>query len=356
MQNRNRSFQADRTGSYQGFGRPQQGRFNRSNHDTSYSQQYGQDQQAQRQNFGGGYQSYSNDDQGRQNQSQSWQQHEVAPYTFGGSMGYGEGSGYGTSATGFGSERYRQGSDFSERQGYHPSRSMNEGVYKPDSYSSSGMPQSSEQIGSRFYGDQTGQQYGGTRSTYGSGASFGGQNYGQQYGSQYDRQSYGPQQYGSQSYGSQNYGSQDSQQYGSQGYGSQYGNTYGEHAGKGPKGYRRSEERIREDVCEALEHHGGVDASEIDVQVSEGVVTLTGTVESRQMKRLAEEAVEHLSGVQDIKNELKVEDSSSSSYAKRSAFSDSASTEGSRSLSGASSTSSNKTSSTGRSSSSMTKQ
>jgi osmotically-inducible protein OsmY len=36
---------------------------------------------------------------------------------------------------------------------------------------------------------------------------------------------------------------------------------HGPHSGRGPKGYRRSDERIREDVCDLLCEHGGVDAS-----------------------------------------------------------------------------------------------
>lgn len=87
---------------------------------------------------------------------------------------------------------------------------------------------------------------------------------------------------------------------------SQYGQT-GQFSGKGPKGYRRSDERIREDVCEALEHHPSVDASEIDVTVKEGIATLTGTIQSRQMKRQAEECVEGVRGINDVKNELRVD-------------------------------------------------
>lgn len=80
----------------------------------------------------------------------------------------------------------------------------------------------------------------------------------------------------------------------------------GPHYGKGPKGYRRSDERIREEVSEALSAHGDIDASEIEIEVKDGLITLTGTVESRQMKRLVEDTVESVSGVQDVKNELRL--------------------------------------------------
>ncbi len=82
--------------------------------------------------------------------------------------------------------------------------------------------------------------------------------------------------------------------------------TSGPHAGRGPKGYRRSDERIREDVCEALTRHGGVDASDIDVTVENGEVTLRGAVDDRQQKRMAEDAADDVPGVTDVHNELRI--------------------------------------------------
>ena len=80
----------------------------------------------------------------------------------------------------------------------------------------------------------------------------------------------------------------------------------GTHAGKGPKGYVRSDERIREDVCERLTRHPEVDASDIEVAVSNGEVTLSGTVSERQLKRVAEDCVEVVSGVRDITNTIRI--------------------------------------------------
>lgn len=78
----------------------------------------------------------------------------------------------------------------------------------------------------------------------------------------------------------------------------------GPHAGVGPRGYERSAERLRDDVCEHLTHHGWIDASEIEVSVENGEVTLTGTVENRAMKRAAEEVAESVRGVRDVHNRL----------------------------------------------------
>ncbi len=81
--------------------------------------------------------------------------------------------------------------------------------------------------------------------------------------------------------------------------------------GKGPKGWARSDERIKEEVCEALERDPRVDASEIEVEVKGQTVTLKGTVEDRRTKRRAEECVEACSGVKDVRNELTVSSRSS---------------------------------------------
>ena len=80
----------------------------------------------------------------------------------------------------------------------------------------------------------------------------------------------------------------------------------GPHAGKGPAGFQRSDERIKEAVCEALADHDDIDASNIDVAVKGGEVTLSGTVDDRRTKRLAEECVECVRGVKDVQNQLRL--------------------------------------------------
>jgi osmotically-inducible protein OsmY len=80
----------------------------------------------------------------------------------------------------------------------------------------------------------------------------------------------------------------------------------GPYAGRGPKGYHRSDERVHEDICERLTEHPSIDASDIEVSVSSGDVTLNGNVESRAVKHLTEVMVETVPGVKDIHNQLRV--------------------------------------------------
>jgi osmotically-inducible protein OsmY len=74
--------------------------------------------------------------------------------------------------------------------------------------------------------------------------------------------------------------------------------------GRGPKNFRRSDERIGEDVCERLLQDDRVDASDIEVNVKEAVVILTGSVDDRPSKRRAEDIVESVSGVRDVQNQI----------------------------------------------------
>jgi hypothetical protein len=175
---------------------------------------------------------------------------------------------------------------------------------------------------STFGGQQQG--YGGYRGGESQGGYQGGQ--GSQYGSQQwsgqqggfgggrgQQQGWGTAQgpqggWGSPSSGEWNYGGQgglgrEESGYGGGAYGGGYGISY---AGRGPKGYRRSDERIKEDVSDRLEQHPHIDAIDVEVSVSGGTVTLSGTVPERQMKRLAEDLVEGCPGVKEVTNQLRV--------------------------------------------------
>jgi hypothetical protein len=80
----------------------------------------------------------------------------------------------------------------------------------------------------------------------------------------------------------------------------------GPFTGVGPRGYQRSDERILEDVSERLTRHGQIDASDVEVEVQNGEVALRGMVENRRAKRLAEDILDDIPGVNDIHNQLRV--------------------------------------------------
>jgi hypothetical protein len=80
----------------------------------------------------------------------------------------------------------------------------------------------------------------------------------------------------------------------------------GPHYGKGPKGYKRSDERTHEEVCDAIAFQGHIDASDVEVKVESGIVTLSGTVARRDEKRALEHLVERCRGVHEVHNELRL--------------------------------------------------
>jgi hypothetical protein len=76
--------------------------------------------------------------------------------------------------------------------------------------------------------------------------------------------------------------------------------------GVGPRNYRRSDERILEDINERLTDDHHIDASDVGVKVEGGEVTLTGTVTDRAARRRAEDIAESVSGVGHVQNDLRV--------------------------------------------------
>jgi len=80
----------------------------------------------------------------------------------------------------------------------------------------------------------------------------------------------------------------------------------GQFQGRGPKGYRRSDDRIREEISERMTDHPDIDPSDVEIQVQNGEVTLTGSVDHRHAKRLAEDIAEGVAGVRDVHNQIRV--------------------------------------------------
>jgi hypothetical protein len=79
-----------------------------------------------------------------------------------------------------------------------------------------------------------------------------------------------------------------------------------DYRGRGPRDYRRSDDRIREEVCDRLTDDPQVDAGDINIKVEGGEVTLTGNVSTREQKRRAEDCVERVTGVREVLNQLRV--------------------------------------------------
>jgi osmotically-inducible protein OsmY len=76
--------------------------------------------------------------------------------------------------------------------------------------------------------------------------------------------------------------------------------------GRGPKGYKRSDERIREEICEVLIYTDSVDCSDVSIEVENGKALLEGTVPERRMKYEIEDIVASCVGVEDIENRIRV--------------------------------------------------
>ena len=84
------------------------------------------------------------------------------------------------------------------------------------------------------------------------------------------------------------------------------GRLQGTFAGRGPQGYKRSDERIKEDVNETLTQDPDIDPTNIQVEVQNGEVTLKGTVSDREAKRRAEDIADSCPGVREVQNQLRV--------------------------------------------------
>src|SRR5215216_502085 len=228
-------------------------------------------------------------DRDRQEQGGAWQggQGHQGWYSQGGG-GYGQnyGQGYGGygQGSGFSQSGFGQGSGFSQSGFGQGGYTQGGGGYGTGGFGHQvGSGSAWQQGNPGMYGQGTGYSQG---TGYGQGSGYGQGTFGQ-----------GGPGYGQQGYGQQGFGyGQQRQDY----------TQRGQHSGRGPKGYRRSDDRIREDVNEELTRHPDIDASEIDVRVENGEVTLSGTVEERRDKRLAEDIVERIAGVTDVHNQVRV--------------------------------------------------
>jgi hypothetical protein len=81
--------------------------------------------------------------------------------------------------------------------------------------------------------------------------------------------------------------------------------VHGPHVGRGPRNWRRSDQRILEEVSDRLTDDSKLDASDIEVTVAEGEVTLRGRVRDRAARRRAEDIVISVGGVTHVRNDLR---------------------------------------------------
>jgi osmotically-inducible protein OsmY len=182
--------------------------------------------------------------------------------------GYSGGSGYSQGERSGGNQSYEA------NQGYGPAVGVGQGYSGPAGYGS--------------------QRSGEGNDNYGGIEGYRGQGYGQQYGLA---------------------GRAEGQYLGRSGYAEEHppgmaprgaGLRRGGYRGRGPRNYRRSDERITEEINDRLTDHDELDAEEIEVNVTGGEVILTGTVDSRESKRLAEDLAESVAGVMQVQNQLRV--------------------------------------------------
>ncbi|MCI0605492.1 BON domain-containing protein [bacterium] len=75
--------------------------------------------------------------------------------------------------------------------------------------------------------------------------------------------------------------------------------------GRPPRNYKRSDELIRDEICKRLAMTPDLDATDLEVVVRDGEVTLRGTVDDRFAKRLVEDITECTFGVRDLLNEIR---------------------------------------------------
>ncbi len=73
-----------------------------------------------------------------------------------------------------------------------------------------------------------------------------------------------------------------------------------------PPASKRTDQRIFEEICAQLADEPRLDATDINVEVDDGVVRLTGTVPTSEMRGRAEDTMDGVLGVVDVENRLGV--------------------------------------------------
>ena len=76
--------------------------------------------------------------------------------------------------------------------------------------------------------------------------------------------------------------------------------------GIGPKGYKRSDMRLKEEAYLLLNQDPILDSSSIQIDVLNNVIYLKGVVDSRRDKKRAEVLIEDIYGIEDVQNQLRI--------------------------------------------------
>lgn len=157
--------------------------------------------------------------------------------------------------------------------------------------------------GGRYRSERDPERYGGSESRYSSREHYtgGSPEWNRDWGRSGNQESYRSRNLGA-SWGGADSGREEWRGYGWMGSARERGPYYG----RGPSGYQRSDERIREDINERLTEHPYLDATNIRVEVSNGEARLEGHVDNRDAKRMAEDVAEGVLGVKDVQNHIRV--------------------------------------------------
>jgi osmotically-inducible protein OsmY len=74
---------------------------------------------------------------------------------------------------------------------------------------------------------------------------------------------------------------------------------------RGPRGWVRSDERILDELCERIVR-GGIDASDLVVEVEGGEVSLDGGLGTREERRYVVDLAERILGVKSVYADIRV--------------------------------------------------
>src|SRR5690606_5249763 len=78
------------------------------------------------------------------------------------------------------------------------------------------------------------------------------------------------------------------------------------HSGRGPRGYRRADESIADELHVVLTVHPETDATDVETAAANGEALLAGAVPDRATKRRIEDTAYRIAGVLDVNNLLQI--------------------------------------------------